>query len=599
MRSCDRPRVTTHGPRLLVALACALVVLMYATNHDMAGKPDAPRGTGEYLPILDRGDGHMMYLMARSTAIDLDWKFDNDLGRFGDPWHEPRTQTGRTSIVQPVGPALVWTPLIWISVGAAWVVDLFGAEIPLHGYTLWTQRFVFLFSALFGCAAVLLGWWLARRLGAGRWAAAYAACGVLLGTSITYYATYMPSYAHAMDALACAAVIAWWAHTLGRTDCKRWVILGALLGVAALIRVQDFSLGIIVLVELAFRRDRKLVLGGAIALGVALLVFVPQLLEWHLVFGRTFAIPQGPRYTRLTAPMLAELLWSPRNGWLVTTPLVYVGLVGLGVIPREHRVIAAGLIAVVVTQVYLNSTIADWWGSSSFGQRRLCSVTMPLVVGTAALLTRLRRPSRRALQHAAVIAVFGALVGWNLVRVWHLRGGKPAPSQLAPSCCRGAPSFVRAVYDRVGNPFEWPASIPFALRHGVSLARWDQMAGDYPLTPQFGAFRDDTLSGQHTSWVPADRFLVGEWSPRQEADRPFRITTNGTILVPNLLPERQNVGVWVKGTATIEWDGDEVGRTTGDAWTRVELTAKLSVGTHELHVAGSRVAIAQIELSVL
>ena len=95
----------------------------------------------------------MMYLMARSTALDLDWVFDNDLARFGDPWNEPRTQTGRKSIVQPIGPALVWTPLIWTRPPARAVVDhVVGADIPLHGYTLWTQRFVFLSSALFGCA---------------------------------------------------------------------------------------------------------------------------------------------------------------------------------------------------------------------------------------------------------------------------------------------------------------------------------------------------------------------------------------------------------------------------------------------------------------
>jgi hypothetical protein len=591
-------RVTTHAPRLLVALACALVVVMYATNHDMAGKPDAPRGTGQYLPILDRGDGHMMYLMARSTAIDLDWVFDNDLARFGDPWNEPRTQTGRKSIVQPVGPALVWTPLIWVSVGAAWVVDHLGADIPLHGYTLWTQRFVFLSSALFGCAAVLLGAWLARRLGAGRWATAYASAAVLLGTPLTYYATYMPSYAHAMDAAACAAVIAWWAHTLGRTDWKRWVILGALLGIAALIRVQDFSLGIVVVVELALRRDKKLVLGGAVALAVALVVFAPQLLEWQLVFGKAFAIPQGPHYTRLTSPMLLELLWSSRNGWLVITPVAYAGLVGLGVIRREHRVIAAGLIAVVVTQIYLNSTIADWWGSASYSQRRLCSVSMPLVVGTAALLTRLRRPSRVRLQHAAVIAVFGTLVAINLVRVWHLRRGKPAPSEATPTCCGGMPDVVQTLYDHLGNPLEWPAAIPYAIRHGVSLARWDEMAADYPLTPPFGAYRDDTLAGQHTTWLPADRFLVGEWSARQAGDRPFRITTDGTILVPNLVPQQQSIAVWVKGTATIAWDGDEVGHAAGDGWTRVAFTAKPSVGTHELHITGTRVAVAQIELEL-
>ncbi len=590
-------RVTRHGPRLIASVACAIVVLMFVTNHDMAGKPDAPRGMGQYLPILDRGDGHMMYLMARSTAIDLDWVFDNDLARFGDPWNEPRTQTGRKSIVQPIGPALVWTPLIWVSVAGAWVVDLFGADIPLHGYTLWTQRFVFLSSALFGCAAVLLGLVLARRLGAGRWAAAYGAAAVLLGTSLTYYATYMPSYAHAMDAAACAAVIAWWAHTVGRTDWRRWVILGALLGVAALIRVQDFSLGLLVVVELAFKRDKKIILGGAIALGAALMVFAPQLAEWHLVFGKALALPQGPHYTRPTSPMLLELLWSARNGWLVTTPVVYAGLVGLVLIPREHRIVAAGLIAVVVLQIYLNSTIADWWGSASYGQRRLCSVSLPLVVGNAVLLTRLRRAKWPWAQHAAVALVFGGLCAINLVRVWDLRGGKPAPSEPRASCCGGLPGFVQPIYDVIGNPLELPASALFAIRHGVSLARWDQIVGDYPLTPPFGAYRDDTLKGSRATWFPPGSFLVGDWSAKQTDERPFRTTTGGTILVPNLVPYSQKLGVWVRGAATVTWDGDDVAHGT-DAWSRLEFIVKPSTGTHELSFAG-HADVGQIDFELL
>ena len=35
------------------------------------------------------------------------------------------------------------------------------------------------------------------------------------------------------------------------------------------------------------------------------------------MFGKTLALPQGPHYTRLGSPMILELLWSPRNGWLV------------------------------------------------------------------------------------------------------------------------------------------------------------------------------------------------------------------------------------------------------------------------------------------
>src|ERR1700733_6058277 len=92
-----------------VRAACAVIVGLYWTNDDMAGQPDAPRGTGTYLPILDRGDGHMLYLMARSTALDLDWDFDNHLKRFGDPWNQPRGANGHKQIPHPIGPALIWT----------------------------------------------------------------------------------------------------------------------------------------------------------------------------------------------------------------------------------------------------------------------------------------------------------------------------------------------------------------------------------------------------------------------------------------------------------------------------------------------------------
>ncbi|NVB81346.1 MAG: hypothetical protein HOV81_23320 [Kofleriaceae bacterium] len=80
---------------VVVLAACCLVAVMYLANDDMAGEPHARRGDGIYRPVLARGDGHMLYLMARSTALDLDWQFDNDLRGFGDPWHQPTAPTGR------------------------------------------------------------------------------------------------------------------------------------------------------------------------------------------------------------------------------------------------------------------------------------------------------------------------------------------------------------------------------------------------------------------------------------------------------------------------------------------------------------------------
>ena len=600
--------------------ACAVIVVMYVRNDDMGGDPITPRGDGKYRPVLARGDGHMLYLMARSTALDGDWDFGNDLKRFGDPWSEPVSSTGRKEIVHPIGPALVWTPLIWVAQGAAVVANAFGGEIPLHGYTLWHQRFVFLSSALFGCLAVLLAWRLARMLCGGAWAATYAAIAILLGTSLTYYSTYMPSYSHAMDACACAAFLAYWAHTRERTDLRRWVVLGMLLGLATLIRVQEVALGVVILLEVGVRargartRDDwrlvgRMVLGGALVLLICALVLIPQFLEWHLVFGSATHLPQGPRFTRLNAPMVGELLFSARNGWFSCTPLAYLGCIGLCFVPRKHRLIAVGLGLVVLIQIYLNSTVLDWWSGSSFGQRRLCNVTLPIVVGLAALLAscgRLAMRQRRvprAVFHVLLIAVLGCFVAWNLNRVSKLDRGKGAPAEHILSCCNRMPLALRGtarwIYDRVGNPFQFPANAIFALRHDVPLKRWDEIVGNYALIPSLGDARDNKIAGIRGEWpIASDAtgpYLVHGWSPaHSEAARKFRFTVAGaaTMLVPNLMPDLQRVTVWIAADhskeVVVKWNGDVVARRTVEAaWMPIEFTIEGDLHANELTVVAA------------
>lgn len=605
----------------MFASACLLIVTMFLTNTDMGGDPYAVRGDGKYRPVLARGDGHMMYLMARSTALDGDWVFDNDLARFGDPWNEPRTKTGRKAIVHPIGPALVWTPLIWIAQAGAVVANFFGARIPLHGYTLWHQRFVFFSSALFACAAAFLALRFAKRLVGGRWSATYAALAILLGTSLTYYATYMPSYGHAMDAFACAAFLAYWCRTYGRTDVRRWLTLGLLLGIAALIRIQEIAFGVVIVIESfaltisAVRRDdepvlivaRRWLFGGMLTLFVALLVLIPQFSEWHVVFGKFTELPQGHRFTRFNAPMIPELLFAPRNGWFSSTPLAYAGCIGLFLVPRRFRAIGIALIVCVALQVYLNSAVLDWWSSASFGQRRMCNVTLPLIVGLACLFRRCAdaRRSRRVplfARHVLVLSVLGVFVHWNLKAVSRLEHGKAAPQELIPSCClrvwRPLQPAARWIYDRVGSPFEFPANLIFALKHDVPLTRWDQIVGNYPLQPTLADLKDDSrffaTSGTWAIGAPGlEPFLVNGWSRSMNATgRAFRYTTarHATVLVPNLMPNAQRVTLWIAAAGahrvSVVWNGEEVANAeVEETWTPIAFDlSPMELHTNELTI---------------
>ena len=609
--------------------AFALVLGMYACNEDMGGDPDSPRGDGRYRPVLARGDGHMNYLIARSMALDGDWVFDNDLARFGDPWNEPRTKTGRKSIVHPIGTPLVWTPLIWVAQGGAVVANAAGANIPTHGYTEWHQRFVFFSSVVFACFAAWFGRRVAARVIGGAWAPTYAAVAVLLGTSLLYYATYMPAYAHAIDAGACAAVLGYWALSIGRRDLRRTLILGALLGASMLVRVQEVALGVVVALEVllqaipAMRARRwgevlRWVGFGAGVLGVALVVFIPQLVEWYVVFGSISSLPQGERFMRLEAPMIAELLWSPRNGWLSTHPIAYAGVLGLFVVPRKARLVAGGFLVAIAVQVYFNSCVYDWWSGSSFGQRRMCNVTLPLVVGLAALVWRCNTLARRvpiAARHVVALVVLVPFVAYNIDRAYALRGGKPAPAELSPSCCGNVPAPVRgvaqAVYDSVGNPFQFPASWIFALRHGVSVRRWDHVVGTYPMFPPSHQLDDASLP-RHRATIPlgtraSDPLIVrGLSAPVTGGPRPFRwtIAPVATVFVPNNFPYGQRLtlmlGPGPARAATVRWNGDPVATVTLTDWTPVTIDLPdIGLHTNELSIEGLGVAVGDLTLTFL
>ncbi|HSD86651.1 MAG TPA: hypothetical protein VLB44_04025, partial [Kofleriaceae bacterium] len=306
--------------------------------------------------------------------------------------------------------------------------------------------------------------------------------------------------------------------------------------------------------------------------------------------------------------MILELLYAPRNGWFSTTPLAYLATLGLLCLPRRGRLVAIGFGAALIIQVYLNSTIIDWWGMASFGQRRLCSVTLVLVVGLAALLWRAGRLAARiprvprAVWHVLAVLFLAAFVVWNLWRVVDLHAGKAASAELEPTCCTKLPKRFAGpltwVYRWIGNPFEFPANAWFAMKHDVEIQRWDQAVGYYALVPPAHTLVDDRMYTEHGAWrigyPKAEPYLIGGWSgPRVSPDKPFRWTTTSEVkaIVPNLMPYPQRMRLWLAHgfayAAVIRWDGQLVARAdlTDEGWHPITFDLHdMPVGEHELSI---------------
>jgi hypothetical protein len=530
-------RLRAGGSAILLGAAIALVAALFVGNRPADGA--SPRGDGRYRPLLARGDGHLLYLMARSLVFDRNLHFDNDLRRFGDPWNQRRTAAGRKGIPHPIGPALVWAPLLAGAQGVALAANRLGAAIEEHGYTLFHQRIVLASSVLFAAGAVLLGAAAARRAGAGRWAARGAAAAVLLGTPLTFYATLMPGYAHALDAFVAGAFLAVWMRGVGELSARRFAILGLLLGAAGLVRPQELGLAVVVALELAvaLRRAPARAAGLAVLFAAAALVaFAPQLLAWHEIYGSWLSLPQGPRYVRLAHPMAREVLLSTTHGWLAVTPLAALGVAGLVVLARRSLA-AAGLLLAIAVQVYLSSTIHDWWGGAAFGQRRLCGLTLPLVVGVAALLAV---PRVRVV--AAALAL--ALVALNLARVLDPAAGRAPP-----------PTYV----------FE----------------------------PGLDELADGSYRRQRAALDLARVTARGLGEPDYRDGRWFRRAMRASIEVPILMPDRLEVRLELAGNATVRWNGDAVAAGSGSLVFEVDPR----VGDNQLAIEGEEVELERIELA--
>ena len=613
-----------RAPAAVACVAALATAAMYCGNTNVDPDPAAARGDGRYRPLLARGDGHMHFLITRSLVFDRDVDLDNDLARFGDPWNQPRTVTGRKNVMQQVGPSLIWAPVLAGAHVLALAANVAGADIPTHGYTLFHQRVVFATSVLFGWLAVGLGLYAARRLAGGRWGPTLAAVAVLLGSALTYFATFQASYAHAMDAAVVAGFLALWACTFGEDRLRRYVGLGALLGVAALVRAQNFAFGAVLVVELApvawrrlRQRDVRGALGpvaaGGLVLAVAVLVFVPQMLVWKQWFGAYLTTPQGPGQMRYAHPMVLELLFSSNNGWLSTHPIAYAGTLGLGVgviwgprLGPKVRAVCIALLVVVAGQVYINACVYDWWAGASLGQRRMCSSTLPLVVGLAVLLraAHLALRMRARAKLAIAFVTLGYFVAWNLGWVVQLSHGRSAGRQDAASCCDDVPRPLawlgEPVYAVVGNPFELPASAYFAVVHGVSLQRWDIVNGKYVLAPPFIGYIDGSYRRARALWnVPhegMEPYLLGGWGPPQgDTAKLWRWTTaeRATVLLPLLMPEPHRITMPiianVRAGDTLDVTVLENGRpiassVIGPTWTTLVFDTDGRVGDNEITI---------------
>jgi hypothetical protein len=218
----------------------------------------------------------------------------------------------------------------------------------------------------------------------------------------------------------------------------------------------------------------------------------------------------------------ADALWSSRGGLLANSPVVYLGVLGLCLLWRSDRLLAAsGLVVLAVTTVAV-AAHPHWWMSAHPAAPAFVALTPYVVCGVAAFVEAsapfvARRPV------LAVGALASVLVLWNITLMKMAQDGQYHLGEPASFGDVGA-AQARALHGWIGHPPSAPANIVFALANGVRLADYDVLAPNRLLAGGDSAGRVDIGSD--------DGAFVGEgWhGAEQDGTTSFRWATRSAFV---------------------------------------------------------------------
>ncbi len=249
---------------------------------------------------------------------------------------------------------------------------------------------------------------------------------LFLGTNLFYYSSFRGAMSHGATFMLGAAMLYQADLWRRREQVWRLGVLGVLAGLIVLIRPVN------VLIPLAvaamFTMDGRLPKGLltpkslAVALGLAVVVGIPQLLYWKASTGHWIVWTYGAERFFWSQPAWIQGLFSWRKGWLLYTPMVAFILLGFWGLARKKPAWAliAGLY--FIATAYVTFSWWAWWYGGSFGSR-------PMIDGYALLALPLAVYVQRMLEEAPgwirrlSLGTVCALVALNLVQTYHYTAG--------------------------------------------------------------------------------------------------------------------------------------------------------------------------------
>jgi hypothetical protein len=382
--------------------------------------------------LIARGaDNIGYYAWLRSPLIDGDFSFENDYAPLFTHCPAvkaaiPVTAAGHRENHWPVGPAVVWAPAV-IAVHLVLLALGPHSPWPADGYSPPYQLAVGATSLGLALLTLLLAFRIARRIADPR-AAAAAAALITLGTPVVVYGAVDVSMSHGPASAALALLAFFWLGTFGSLSAWRWLGIGCLLGVTALMRWQLATFAVLPTLEAIWLAVQapgwriRIAIATRILMAAltAVVTFTPQLVAKQIVYGHPIGGLHETAHNWLR-PSLWQVLFATDRSLFYWTPITLLAVAGLVYLMLRVRSAAmAIMIAGITVQIYTISALLgrNVFLGSSFGFRLLTETSVLMAPGMAVLIDRLGRRMGRQL-----VTLGAVLVAWNLLLLGVYRQG--------------------------------------------------------------------------------------------------------------------------------------------------------------------------------
>lgn len=329
------------------------------------------------------------YLPATFIEDDIELNFvDQDSSFYHEQqmyWPEEASNGGKV-IKTTMGLSILYSPFFFIA------NSLDDDSTNTRGFSE-TFEFWLVISCLFYTiiGAVLLRLYLLQHF--PDWSVSITLLVLYFGTNLFYYITIEPLMPHAYSFFLIALFLFLTDKWHQTPNLIYAIALGATFGLTLLVRPVNglillFFVGYNIQTIDQFKERVKFFLSEYKSVLLfacfSFLILLPQLLYWHKITGQFFFNSYPGERFFFTNPHLIDGLFSYRKGWLIYTPIMLLGLIGLFINTKNRM----STLFVIIPSLYLMFSWWNWWYGGSFGCRPVIDFYPILAIGIATVLVK-------------------------------------------------------------------------------------------------------------------------------------------------------------------------------------------------------------------